>query len=357
MEKSQPNQAQKERQLAQKFLSDAKNAKKKKRRCMYPNCLEYSINSHLLQKRGVLSEIANEGKFVEYDNSTPYQPEKFALTGINETDMFTFRGFCNFHDTETFRDIENGLSNFSEYRHQLLFYYRAVSNQLFDSEYTHEYLERVIEDARFTKERKSFYLEDRTHNMISLKDLQYFKHRIEDELFNVSPDPLFVFHQFQLHRIDVVASVVIGGSWNPDLNYDRIANLDPFHKNYNPASIPVFFNLIPHKNSTVMLLGHLANANLVELVPLENIPKLNQTNLLRWVSRILTKTNIWGMSIHFYKKLEEEGKISQYHTIRNNWRANSRRISRHHKPSRYQAPPDFNLFSIDGTDILGRRLL
>lgn len=354
MKKSHSNQAQKERQLAQKFLNDAKE---KRRKCMYPNCLDYSINSHLLQKRGVLSEIANEGKFIEYDNSTPYQPEKFAKTGINETDMFTFRGFCNLHDTEIFRDIENGSSDFSEYRHQILFYYRAVSNQLFNSEFTHEYLERVIEDANFTKERKSFYLKDRTHNMISLRDLQYFKHRIEDELFYGSPDPLFVFHQFKLPRIDVVASVVIGGSWNPDLNYDRIANLNPSDKNYNPASIPVFFNLIPRKNSTVMLLGHLSNANLVELVPVENIPNLTQTNLLRWVSRILTKTNIWGMSIPFHKKLEETGKIFQYHLIRNNWLANSRSISTHHKPGRYQAPPDFNLFKLDGADILGRRLI
>ncbi|KMQ70212.1 hypothetical protein ACM44_13455 [Chryseobacterium koreense CCUG 49689] len=48
-------------QLAKIFTDCATQAKEQTNMCMYPDCTECAINSHIMQKNGILSSIGNFG--------------------------------------------------------------------------------------------------------------------------------------------------------------------------------------------------------------------------------------------------------------------------------------------------------
>lgn len=105
------------------------NALKKRRVCFVEGCSELAIDSHILQKNGIISKIAEKGHVIEcaIDPFTPHYQMRFKRTGINN--VFTFKGFCTSHDNSLFKEIEKSNYDLSNYKHQLLFAYRTSVNE------------------------------------------------------------------------------------------------------------------------------------------------------------------------------------------------------------------------------------
>ncbi|OYY64810.1 SEC-C metal-binding domain-containing protein, partial [Sphingomonas sp. 28-62-11] len=77
--------------------------------CFHPDapekCSGGAIRAHTIQKRTGLLEIAENGHVLSGRNSNPRtNTDDLQLIGINSAS--TFRGFCSFHDTITFRAAE-----------------------------------------------------------------------------------------------------------------------------------------------------------------------------------------------------------------------------------------------------------
>jgi len=112
--------------------------------CYYPSCHEKSINSHLLQKNGILSSITENGHlYQQFVNQFKKPPIYFELKGISK--VFSFNCFCNNHDTELFKEIETASIDFNNYRHQLLLTLRTLLNEKYKKQIVlkqHEYLKR-----------------------------------------------------------------------------------------------------------------------------------------------------------------------------------------------------------------------
>lgn len=91
--------------LRSKFHGEAKLTGK----CFHPDaptgCSGDAIRAHTIQKRSGLQEISEKGHVLSGRNADPRRErEDLELIGVNSAS--TFRGFCSFHDTVTFREAE-----------------------------------------------------------------------------------------------------------------------------------------------------------------------------------------------------------------------------------------------------------
>lgn len=110
-----------------------RNVDSLKWKCLYPNCNEIAINSHLLQKNGILNYLAEDGHLYEIRGNDLFKIEKEGAliskrVGINKAISQPL--FCNQHDTKIFREIETSPINFFDPRVQLLFSYRSLCSEL-----------------------------------------------------------------------------------------------------------------------------------------------------------------------------------------------------------------------------------
>ena len=115
------------------FSSCFEKMKKHTWTCMAPGCNDKCINSHVLQKNGILSQIASNNHIIEMKPTTIWEIEthslfKYQKIGIN--DGFTFPGFCAFHDKEIFKEIESTTVKFDSYKAQCLFSYRGLCQEM-----------------------------------------------------------------------------------------------------------------------------------------------------------------------------------------------------------------------------------
>ena len=125
-----------------------KHVLKKSWQCMIPNCTECAINSHLLMRHGVLTNVVENNHLYELRVHMPYAfkkgvfPAQFKRVGIN--DAISYPLFCNSHDTSVFFEIEHGEIDYSKYRNLLLFSYRALCAEIRKKEIEVEKLTRII---------------------------------------------------------------------------------------------------------------------------------------------------------------------------------------------------------------------
>lgn len=106
------------------------SVRSKRRKCMCDGCNAMAINSHLLQRHGVLSHIVEKGHLYQVTNSDVFRWDKelspltFRKVGLQQVISLTL--FCQNHDTNLFADIEKTNIDFADYRSQLLFSLRAA---------------------------------------------------------------------------------------------------------------------------------------------------------------------------------------------------------------------------------------
>ena len=108
------------------YFTKAKNAN---RLCFQSNCGKKAIDSHILQKNGVLSNISENKHLFKLHKDNYTGKVSFIKIGVNSA--MTFKGFCSYHDSLLFKDIEfNSGIDYTNNRHLLLLNYRAILNEI-----------------------------------------------------------------------------------------------------------------------------------------------------------------------------------------------------------------------------------
>ena len=103
------------------------NVKKKDCECLFSDCENKSINSHLIQRNGILSNISIDGHLYELKviDVNKFGKEKYPINfkklGVKQA--LSYKLFCNKHDTNLFKNIENTKSNYESYESFVLFSY------------------------------------------------------------------------------------------------------------------------------------------------------------------------------------------------------------------------------------------
>lgn len=123
-----------------------KNMDKKSWPCIYGGCDQHAINSHLLQRHGVLDRVVENGHLYEVKRCDYYKwnrnpPIEFKMVGLNRAISLPL--FCHEHDSRLFRSIEQDEIDCSDYRMQLLLSYRTVCAEIRKKEMNIEFLGRM----------------------------------------------------------------------------------------------------------------------------------------------------------------------------------------------------------------------
>lgn len=157
-----------------------------------PNCFicsEKSINSHLLQKNGILNLISSNNHLIQIkkkDFFADTKTENFDFKPIGIKTAMSYNLFCNSHDTNIFTPIENKELNLEVYENQLLFSYRSLCAELRKKMNNVEIFKRIINSRHFSDRKtllQNFDSSIKFHNL-GINDLNWYKNEFENEIVN-----------------------------------------------------------------------------------------------------------------------------------------------------------------------------
>jgi hypothetical protein len=232
-----------------------KHVEEKKWKCLHPYCNEYAINSHLLQKNGVLNYLADDGHLIEIKGNEFFKIEKQGAliskrVGINKAISQPL--FCNEHDTKIFKDIETHPIDFFNPRVQLLFSYRSLCSELRKKQ-------KGIENFRRQKQSKILQTQlnpiseaygNRTLSgfEIGAEDLEKLKLEFE-KVIPANDYSTFVIKTYAYDLIKVCVSAMFS-----PVQPDGIA-LKKAWEQEEPLS-SIFINVIPQKKNLIVIVGY-----------------------------------------------------------------------------------------------------
>lgn len=293
----------KERKLA----VQEKQLAKHKWQCMCPNCTEQAINSHLLQRHGILDNVVEQGhlyklKIEDYFKWHTNDPVCFKKVGLQQAISYPL--FCNKHDTELFAPIEGETIDFDDYVSLLLFSYRGICSEIRKKEFV-----QLRCEAWDDNDVKNSSLKGTEKGLC---DLKYYKFLFEKEL--KSPSRKFCFRHFTYPFIPVYAC---GSSSYEPVNYENALSVE---NSLNKKVWDAFFvNVIPQKDSLEIIIGfhkNHANSDLRHYVDSWQGLSLGQLQV-KLTDLFVARLEMWGMSPSLYRSLSEEKKKLFLDNLRN----------------------------------------
>ncbi|ARV15359.1 hypothetical protein [Polaribacter sp. SA4-12] len=215
--------------------------------CYHPKCTEKSINSHILQKNGILSKIATDRHLYELKiNSFKETKMQFKRTGIN--DIFSFNCFCKKHDTELFKKIENNKIDFDDYESCLLFTLRTIYNEIWRKEVNIKMFDCLLQENPF-QFNNPYFLEYVRQEKLGLKDLKLTESEIWKDLDKGTES--YVFENRKMTKIDLCLSAFYNYETTEELHKYRIK----FGKDMERVS-EIFINIFPYEDKSILLSGY-----------------------------------------------------------------------------------------------------
>lgn len=279
-----------------------KKAKNKNRICLYGNCKEPAIKSHVLQKNGILREISTDNHLIElrpFVIHDPSEPSKnlFNKTGVNN--VYTFKGFCSNHDSNIFKPIESQNElDFSNKKNQALFCYRGLCQELRKKELGKDYAEYILE-GEFPKLHSRYKHAIKGLNY-GIDCILFFKDLLEKSIES-NDFSEFVFHTIEIPKIEICisASISVEDLKNPN-SINLLTPKLPF--------VISFLNVIPFKNKSIVIGGY--HKDYICHWTLKTLSKLGYSKKKKSVGKILSdlivlRLEFWTMSIELYKSISE----------------------------------------------------
>ncbi|OAV45073.1 hypothetical protein [Lewinella sp. 4G2] len=279
-----------------------KKNKKKKRKCLAPECYATAINSHLLQKKGILSQLQKDGKISVLGHNSFFSLKNFLkieTVGLNAA--MSLNLFCSYHDDDLFSEVEKRDFNEYEYQTQLLFSYRSVCCELRKKQIQFENTSEVCRNERMTQLSN----EDALNNMIVLstgfqmgiRDLLIFKSALERDLYYDEEDS-FQFYTYTFNKLGVCCSAF----FSPTNIYTDPIQFDPFDG--------IIVNVFPHNNKTTIIIGYHKSFNSPWITDYCNkFGHMTELDFEYAISNLLIKRcETWAMSPYLLQSMSEKKK-------------------------------------------------
>ncbi|WP_024980468.1 hypothetical protein [Flavobacterium succinicans] len=233
-------------QIAKVFSECREKAMLNTNDCFTPNCNEKSINSHILQRNGILSSIAIDNHLWALkvdDFKLPFV--EFKRIGLKK--IYTYLGFCNPHDDKLFKKIETQDLDFDDYETNLLFTLRTICNEIWLKKVAIKTHNCII-NSELLIDRKN--LKDGiAQNEIAIKDLSFFENYIWKDLKENTKSFTFRFREISKQEICL----------NAILTYETTQEIIEFIKK-NGAQIDrlssIFISFFPYKNKSILMMGY-----------------------------------------------------------------------------------------------------
>lgn len=287
-----------------------KNTVNKKRECIL--CDNLAINSHLLQKNGILSHIQDKGHVKQLKFNDIYKSNEedgIIISNVGLKKAMTYKVFCNSHDTEIFKEIESTEINLENYRTNILLTYRALCAEIIKKDISIEYINK-IKNASYFKLQFDFLKNIEftlNENLKSRKELIWYKNELENEISNEENEN-FVFKTFKLKHIPICASAIYSPAFEPHIN--KIVFKNKERLDY------ISINLIPLKENLYLSLGYHKKQNnhwITDYInSWENVEDNEVTTKVTEI--VSTKIENWAISPIYYDNIDknEINKFKRY---------------------------------------------
>lgn len=266
----------------------------KNRNCCYPNCENTAINSHILQKNGILSSIAND-RHIYVSKTNFFNSELFFFTksGLNVT--FTFKGFCKEHDKSIFQPIEDFEIDFDNYGNQLLFAYRTLLNEKRKKEVLIDWYHLQINDELLGKEiNKSIARESIVQDKLAIKDLEYYESKMLSDL-NLKTENF----NFKV-RYTKETDICLASHFTFETTRQRKNKIDKTGTDYELLT-DIFISFFPLENENVLIMGYLKEMENICGEFVNSFIELDEDKLFKQLSNLLLRRcEEWACSETFY---------------------------------------------------------
>jgi hypothetical protein len=280
------------------FYDSFEKMKKAKWKCMIPECDEKCINSHVLQKNGILSQIEFNNHVIEVKPTSIWELEnegifKYKEIGINEA--FTFPGFCSKHDSSIFKQIETINVDFYNYKAQCLFSYRGLCQEIRRKEQILIFLNDLLKKQEIFSVVNIFEIFNDFRDGLSLGiiNLKYFKEQLEIDIFNDETN--FDFQTFKSPYVEICTSAPI----NIKEPYEDEPKTTEEYRNkiFNNKIATTFVNIFPNTTESIWIIGE------HKLYRSTYISKLKILDYEQALSELLIlRMEYWCMSNKFLQK-------------------------------------------------------
>lgn len=221
------------------------NTSFKKSYCIHPNkgaeCNGGIIRAHTIQRSGGLTTIARQNHVYTLIPGEAELMKKGMpapkLAGLRNASTFT--GFCNYHDTTTFRPIEINSFQATE-EHSFLLAYRAICRELFLKRARVEHLEKARKYDQGSDIMKQLYWQGFIKNHLgaersTLKYLETDKVAYDQCLTSNN----FSQVQYYIIRINSTPDFMFSGSVMPDYDFSGAKIQDLTDYNQKPDLVNV----------------------------------------------------------------------------------------------------------------------
>ena len=318
--------------LKVRLEKDRKSIYNCSRTCLFENCQNPAIGSHVLQKRPIINSIVDStNHFYTIKNSSLFESTEgkhFSIAKVGIDNSYKFPGFCAEHDTSIFKDIETHPVDLFNTRNQALFTYRTICLELRKQHFYLETCESVLAAHKAIEPNKVHYA-NFDGAKLAIKDLVFFKRELESELkTGLFKKNKFATIELPEKKVCFSASLTIHDpknkhTWEYD-EYGRTKTtpLAPSTLNYFPYKGKSYIILATHKafpcNWTQQLIAKLKTGN--------NIDKV--------ISDIITyRLEFWGISPELYELIPESKRVRFM-----------RESEEHYDNFNFDINSDFNLF-------------
>ena len=278
--------------------------------CMHQDCTEKSINSHLLQRNGILNLISNKNLLVEFSVNNPFEMQKngkYSFKQKNISSAFSMPLFCDKHDSAIFQKIERGTIGFFNYETQLLFSYRAVCAEIRKKEIVVETEQRQLNSNLLNSLLNNNFLSElNAHilmNKLGIKDLNFYKEEFERNIYHSNLE-LYKFKTIKYSRLDVCISSVFS-----PISEEKLQNEDELLFQETPWN-SVILNVIPQSDGLYVIIGYHKDLtspwieHFIESLMTEELSK-QQYNIS---DLLASRVNTFTISLNAYNKIPAEKK-------------------------------------------------
>ena len=216
--------------------------------CLHEDCGEAAINSHFLQKNGILNTLAENGFLYESKLLDPHHwkreggPIGFKKIGLKQA--LSLRVFCAQHDNTIFQGIEGAEKALSTYQAFLLLSYRVTCAELRKKKMNADLYKGLLNDDRLEGKIDRRHTERWMNGFIlGCMDLYQIKLIFENEIM-VSAEK-FTFKVIEYDLIEVCASAIFSA---PDSYATQNDILGEFQN--------VYIHLIPRNGKLLITIGY-----------------------------------------------------------------------------------------------------
>jgi len=261
-------------------------------KCFHPNCNDKSINSHILQKNGILSTIAKDGHVVEMQINK-YNENVHSFKKIGIKNAFSFNCFCLKHDTELFKTIELQEIDFTIYKNLLLFTLRTIYNEKFKKLVNIEMYKCLI--ATHPDLFDIYYLTGcLRQERLGLKDLEKSEQVIWKDLNTDSES--YIFKTREITKKEICLSAF----YNYETSLELLQYRQKNGKEKDDVS-DIFVNIFPYKDKSVLMMAYKKENEFVKSYFNEFFTESEKRLERKITNLMMFQCETWAISDKFYK--------------------------------------------------------